>query len=391
MDAPAPAALCPVQRYSTTVVMSIAAVCAALISMAGDTDAFSTVTLVAALVGLVPWAVEAGGLTLSPGVFLALTAVPAGVIVLVDRNPGGMFPMMLVIVSVTRRSDAPWVTAAAVGAGLSMTVGLAVLEGTTHETGAVYFAGGVGVAWLAGSMIRRQEILLAELRVASERQNAHAAAAERTRIAREVHDVVAHSLTVTLLNVSGARRTLASDPDRAAEALERAETVGRESLDSIRQIVGLLRDESDTATTGDQVPPLPALADIPTVVAQFRSAGLSVDADIDLGDVSADPATALAGYRVVQEALSNVMQHAPGSPVALGVRNDRADGVLRITAVNPIPAAGPRRGDRSGLGLRGMSERVRAAGGDVSTGVDDNGQWRVEASLPLRRATTARA
>jgi signal transduction histidine kinase len=370
--------------------MSIAAVCAALISMAGDKNAFSSVTLVAALLGLVPWALEAGGVTLSPFTFLALTAIPAGVIVLVDRNPGGMFPMMLAVVSLTRRSESAWVTAAAVGAGLSMAIGLAVLERTTHETGAVYFAGGVGVAWLAGSMIRRQETLLAELQLASERQTEHAAAAERTRIAREVHDVVAHSLTVTLLNVSGARRTLATDPARAAEALERAETVGRESLDSIRQIVGLLRDETD-ATGDEQSAPLPVLADIPTIVGQFRSAGLSVDAELDLDDVSADPATALAGYRVVQEALSNVMQHAPGSPVRLAVANDRDDAVLRITAINPIPINGSRRSDRIGLGLRGMSERVRAAGGDVISGVGDDGEWRVEATLPLRRTSAANA
>lgn len=389
MDAPAPAPVCPVQRYSTTVVMSIAAVCAALIAMAGDKNAFSSVTLVAALLGLVPWALEAGGVTLSPFTFLALTAIPAGVIVLVDRNPGGMFPMMLVVVSLTRRSESGWVTVAAVGAGLSMAIGLAVLERTTHETGAIYFAGGVGVAWLAGSMIRRQETLLAELQVASERQTEHAAAAERTRIAREVHDVVAHSLTVTLLHVSGARRTLATDPERAAEALERAETVGRESLDSIRQIVGLLRDETDTGD--EQSAPLPDLADIPTIVGQFRSAGLRVEADLDLADVSADPATALAGYRVVQEALSNVMQHAPGSPVRLAVANDRDDAVLRITAVNPIPETAPRRNDRIGLGLRGMGERVRAAGGDVVSGIGDDGEWRVEATLPLRRTSAARA
>lgn len=389
MDAPAP--VCPVQRYSTTVSMSIAAVCAALISMAGDKNAFSSVTLVAALVGLVPWALEAGGLTLSPVTFLTLTAIPAGVIVLVDRNPGGMFPMMLAIVSLTRRSDAVWLTVASVAAGLTMAFGLAVLEGTIHETGAVYFAGGVGVAWLAGSMIRRQEILLAELQAASDRQNEHAAAAERTRIAREVHDVVAHSLTVTLLNVSGARRTLATDPERAAEALERAETVGRESLDSIRQIVGLLRDDSVTTVEGEQSAPLPVLADIPTVVEQFRSAGLRVEADLDLDGMSADPATALAGYRVVQEALSNVMQHAPGSPVTLTVENHFDDGVLRITAVNPVPGNTSRRSDRAGLGLLGMSERVRAAGGDVHTGATDTGEWRVEVTLPLRRTSSATA
>ena len=293
---------------------------------------------------------------------------------------------MLVVVSITRSAANRWFSIAALALGASIIITLAVIERTAHETGAVYFIGGLGVAWLAGTMLRRQEVLLAQLGAAHALRSEHAAATERTRIAREVHDVVAHSLTVTMLHVTGARRALATDPGRAAEALERAETVGRDSLDSIRQIVGLLRSD---AGEGSPNAPLPVIGDIPALVDQYREAGLAVAADLQLDGVTTDPTTSLAAFRVVQEALSNVLQHAPGAPVDLRVARD-CGRVLRIVAENPTtapPAAA--RAERIGLGLRGMTERVRAAGGSVEVGATDRQTWRLDAELPLRRRAAA--
>jgi signal transduction histidine kinase len=376
-------------RLSTTMVMSIAALGAALIAIFGDKQSFSWVTVAFALAGLLPWALEAGGVRVRPWLFFAMTMVPAAGIVLIDRNPGGMFPAMLAVVWLTRVACGPAMTVVPVATAVAITVGLALLEGTTHETGTIYFAGGAGVAFLAGSMIRRQDHLLAELQEARAREAFHAAADERTRIARDIHDVVAHSLTVTMLHVTGARRAISHDPARAAEALERAETVGRESLDSIRRVVGLLRSSADG---GPGESPLPTVDDIPALVAQFREAGLLIDAELDLDDVGADATTSLTAYRVVQEALSNALQHAPGAPMTLRVVRDGAGTVLRIVAENPTGAgapagaASPRGAEaRTGLGLRGMGERVRAAGGSVEAGLVDRGRWRVEAALPLRR------
>ncbi len=375
-------------RLSTTLVMSLAAVAAALIAIFGDREAFSGLTVAFALTGLLPWALEAGGVRLHPLAFLSMTMVPAGVVVLIDRNPGGMFPVMLTVVSMTRRNCSPWLTGLCIAGAAGLTVGLAVLEGTVDETGTVYFLGGVGVSWLAGSMLHRQEVLVREVREAADRERRHAAAEERTRIAREIHDVVAHSLTVTMLHVTGARRTLTHDPERAAEALERAETVGRESLDSIRQVVGLLRahDPSARSVDGDDAP-LPELADIPALVDQFRGAGLRVAAELELDGVAADAATSLTAFRVVQEALSNVLQHSPGAPVELSVTEDGHGTVLRIVAENPAVATTCARGGRrEGLGLLGMTERVRAAGGSVEVGATERDTWRIEAALPLRRS-----
>ncbi len=376
----------PRQHLPTTMVMSLAATAAALIAIFGDKSGWSALTVAFALVGLVPWALVAGGVRLHPVLFLIATLLPAAVIVLGDRNPGGMFAAMIIVVSVVRENDNRWLIGTTVGLGAALIIGLAVLEGTTHETGAIYFLGGIGVAFLCGTMLRRQEVLLTELRDAQARQSEHAAAAERTRIAREIHDVVAHSLTVTMLHVTGARRALATDPARAAEALERAEAVGRDSLASIRQTVGLLRSREPE---GDDPRPLPDIDGIPALVDQYRQAGLTVSADLRLDGLSTDPTTSLAAFRVVQEALSNVLQHAPGAPVELSVGRDCAR-VLRIVAENPttiatVHGASPR-AERTGLGLRGMAERVRAAGGSVEAGATARQTWRLEAALPLRRA-----
>jgi signal transduction histidine kinase len=257
------------------------------------------------------------------------------------------------------------VSALTVGSGAAVIVALAVLERDAHETGAVYFLGGLGVAALAGSMLRRQEELVARLSDAHARQAAHAVVEERTRIAREVHDVVAHSLTVTMLHVTGARRALEKDPDRAADALDRAESVGRDSLESIRRVVGLLRTPDD----GSGAPaPLPELTDIPALVEQYRVAGMRVSDQLDLDGVTADATTSLTAFRVVQEALANALQHAPGAPVRLDVVGDPGEAVFRIVAENPTAVRPGGRRDRVGLGLRGMAERVRAAGGTVEVG-----------------------
>lgn len=369
-------------RLATTTVMAIAAAGAALIAIFGQGDSFTAITVAFALASLVPWALVAGGVRLAPVLFALMTLCPAAVIVLADQNPGGVFPVMLVVVWFMRDYQLRWLSWGVFGAAAAIVLALAVLESTTHETGTWYFLGGLGVAAVTGTMLRRQEVLVAHLREAHARQEAYAVVEERTRIAREVHDVVAHSLTVTMLHVAGARRVLANDPARAADALDRAETVGRESLDSIRQVVGLLRTGND----GDgRSGPLPVLGDIPGLVDQYRVAGLSVSGDLRLDGVGADPATSLTAFRVVQEALANALQHAPGSPVRLDVGGTADGAALRIVAENPTPSSGVRPSrERAGLGVRGMTERVRAAGGSVQVGAVDGRLWRVEAWLPLR-------
>jgi signal transduction histidine kinase len=287
----------------------------------------------------------------------------------------------------------PAVTAAF---GLAMLVGLALWQRTAYQSGVVYFVGGIGIAWISGSMLRRQDLLVDGLRQAQLRESQQSAMAERTRIAREIHDVVAHSLTVVLLHVGGARRTLMSqsktgnDPTgttNAVDALERAELAGRESLDSIRQIVGLLRYSDGSEVASEQVTPLPEIGDVARLVDQFRVAGLRVDADLQLSGVHIEPATSLTAFRVVQEALSNVLLHSPGAPCALVIAHNGDASMLEIVASNPIDQRVPP-SHRRGLGLIGMSERVRSLGGSLEVGCTSPTLWSVRASLPLRALNT---
>lgn len=378
---------------STTLVMSMAAGFAALIAIFGENDPVTWITVVFALVGLVPWALEVRGVRVEPLLFVAMTMLPAAAVVLLDSNPGGLFPAYIAVVWITRRGGSRTVVAVGLAAAVGMTIGCSFVQPSGYG-GTVYFLGGVGVAWLAGALLHRQQMLVSELREAAERERSHAATEERTRIAREVHDVIAHSLTVTLLHVTGARRAMASDPQRAAAALERAEEVGRESLDSIRQVVGLLRDPGAQRVASERLDeaPLPDIFDIPSLVDQYREAGLQVDASCDIDGVMPGVMTSLTAFRLVQEAMTNSLRHAPGTPLSLRVHVDENRSVICLSAENSLHESVSRAGNdgRGGLGLLGMAERVRAAGGSFEVGPTSSGTWRVTAELPLDLAKELR-
>jgi signal transduction histidine kinase len=241
-------------------------------------------------------------------------------------------------------------------------------------------------AWVVGTsltvaaalLVRRERGLVAELRAAQAGLADRARAEERTRIARELHDVIAHSLTVSLLHVASARMALRFDPADAERALAEAERLGRESLDEVRATVGVLRTDGDGLSA-----PLPGLAAVPDLVERFRAAGAPVALAVD-GDPAAVPATTgLAVYRIVQEALTNAAKHAPGAAVEVRIAVDGAVEVLVDSADRP--------GTGHGLGLDGMAERAAALGGTLTAGPGGRG-WLVRAALPLPagRARSAR-
>ena len=231
--------------------------------------------------------------------------------------------------------------------------------------------GGTTFAAVASLLGRRQRDLLLELRAAQAGLAQRAQDAERTRIARELHDVIGHSLTVSLMHVSAARLALDEDRDEAARALAEAERLGRASLDEVRHAVGLLRTADGAARTS----PLPGGAEISALVERFRAAGADVRTTED-GDLTALPQTVgLAAYRILQEALTNAVKHAPGAPAVVHTQV-QAD-ALRLSVDSAGP---PRRG--SGLGLVGMRERAESLGGTCVAGPGGSG-WLVQAELPL--------
>jgi signal transduction histidine kinase len=233
---------------------------------------------------------------------------------------------------------------------------------------------GTTLSVLGGLLIRREIDLVSQLRAAQAGLAERARAEERSRIARELHDVIAHTLTVLLLHVSSARLAVEHDLTDAARALAEAERLGRESLAEVRLTAGMLHHDGDTGRTA----PLPGVDDLPALVARFRSAGADIALTID-GDTGRLPATTgLAVYRIVQEALTNAVKHAPGSPTAVRLAVD-ADTVRLAVDSAAEPGSG------TGVGVFSMRERAESLSGSCQAGPGGRG-WLVQATLPLGAA-----
>ena len=202
-----------------------------------------------------------------------------------------------------------------------------------------------------------------------------AVADERRRIARELHDVVAHHVSVMGVLATGARRVLRRDPDAADEALANIEETGRTTLREMRRLLTVLRTEAEPAA---ELTPQPGLTGITQLVDQLREAGLPVTLTVTGDPGAIDPGIALTLYRIVQEALTNTLKHA-GDAVAK-VHLAFADGHLTLDISDT--GRGPRPDNRLGHGLLGMRERVALYGGTLRTGPRAGGGFRVSARIP---------
>lgn len=241
-------------------------------------------------------------------------------------------------------------------------------------------------AWILGDLRRTRANYVAELearnaRLALERdqQAEIAAAAERQRIAREMHDVVAHSLSVVVVQADGARYIADQDPGAAKRALETIAASARVALSDMRRLLGLLREEGRP----DGWAPQPGVHDVAALVNGVRSSGLQVGLDVHGDPGRVDPAAGLTIYRIVQEGLTNAIRHAgPGATVAVCIRysSERALVVVSDDGVGPTGWPGK---DGAGRGLLGMRERVELHGGAFRTRARPEGGFEVEAELPL--------
>src|SRR5439155_17865577 len=193
---------------------------------------------------------------------------------------------------------------------------------------------------------------------------------ERSRIARELHDVIAHNVSVIAVQAGAARTTAAANPDRAGTALELIEGTARRTLGELRTLLGVLRKGSAPAPPRQ---PQPTLAQLDELVAQSRDAGLHVEVRVE-GEVRPVAAIAdLCAYRVVQECLTNTMKHAPRAHVNVLLRYRPRE--LLVTVVDDGP--GPSEAAPAGNGLIGMRERVTLAGGTLAVGPALGGGFRV--------------
>jgi signal transduction histidine kinase len=198
---------------------------------------------------------------------------------------------------------------------------------------------------------------------------------ERASIARELHDIVAHSVSVMLVGVRGARDALHTSPGVAEETLARVERSGEQSLTELRRILALLREPAQRAESRPQ----PSLAELGELVASYRAAGLTVRLKVIGKPTPLPSGVELSVYRIVQEALTNALKHADPTTVTvtLGYRGTRLELEVVDDGTSTLGAA------TAGQGLIGMRERVALLGGELETGPRDGGGFRVSARLPV--------
>ncbi|GAB3067075.1 sensor histidine kinase [Phycicoccus sp. Root101] len=243
------------------------------------------------------------------------------------------------------------------------------------------WAWGLNAVWIfaLGAAFRRERILRERVTQAVAAQSRMHAAEQRVSLAREVHDVVSHSLSVVVVQTELARLFMTSDPERAEEALRRVQETGRTALGETRRLLEELRDP----TSADAAALTPTWPDIPELVHRMRESGLHVTLQLPDGDPQLTPEASAAAYRVVQEALTNSLRHARTSQTTVDVTR-QAD-LLLIEVQNDTEAAvgidEPAVG--GGYGLSGMQERVTACGGMLTTGPRPEGGYRVRAVLPV--------
>jgi signal transduction histidine kinase len=252
-------------------------------------------------------------------------------------------------------------------------------RGSNTAQTALIFLGVTAVVWLRGDAVRTGAVEAERERQMRARQ---AVADERTRIARELHDVVSQALGVIVMQAGGAGSVPVLEEREAKAVLATIEQTGRQAFAEMRRLVGVLRDDGEAAVLAPQ----PTIGEIPALLARLASAGLDVDLEIEGARGEAPAGVELSAYRIVQEALTNALKHsgAGHATVRLSWSQDHLD----VEVSDDGPAAGAAvapqvRADSGGKGLVGMRERVMLFGGELEAGPSPNGGYRVAARLPL--------
>jgi signal transduction histidine kinase len=311
-----------------------------------------------------------------PLTVLALTTVVTAVAV--GRYAYNPFPAGVALFTVAARFDRRVSLAAGAGALLILVFPLWADAGWGEPYVMLGRLLPFAIAWLVGDSIGIRRRYVQELEEKAERlereresEAARAVAEEQARIARELHDVLAHNLSVMVVQAAAADDVFETRPDRARQALRRVEATGRTALAELRQLLGEVRGE------GADFSPQPGLDRLDELVHEVRGAGLHVVVTIEGTPKTLPAALELSAYRVVQEALTNTLKHAHATraDVAVHYRDSALDVQVRDD--------GSGDGGGSGHGLIGMRERVAVFGGSLSAGPGENGGFAVAATFPL--------
>lgn len=239
------------------------------------------------------------------------------------------------------------------------------------------------VVWYTGRRIRTRGDYLrllqeraAQLEREQDSEARRAVAEERTRIARELHDVVAHRVSMMTVQAGAAKTVAADDPAAALKAMEAVEKAGREALDELRHLLGVLRPETEVGEFGPQ----PGLAEVPRLVDQFIEAGLSVSLEMDRLRTNLPARVDLSAYRIVQEALTNTLKHAgPNARTEVRLTADAHEVAIKVLSIGQDATILP----GSGHGIAGMRERAQLLGGSLDVGPRPDGGFQVVAHLPI--------
>jgi len=290
--------------------------------------------------------------------------------------------LALVLVSFTcgAELDPPgsWIGLAIVTVPFFVALTLEGLEPSDVAAGLVFLFG----PWMVGVVLRQRSARATEamerasrLERQREAQTAAAAAEERARIARELHDIVSHSISVVAIQVQAVRRRLAPDQDGEARDLAEVETTARQALAEMRRLFGVLRSQAEAPSLAPQ----PGLGQLDRLLDQVRTAGLTVDLMVNGDRTALPPGVDLAAYRIVQEGLTNVLRHARATHAAVTLTYGPT--ILEVAVEDDGVGPGGGGGDH---GLVGIRERVALYGGSVVAGSRPEGGFRLAASLKVR-------
>jgi signal transduction histidine kinase len=323
-----------------------------------------------------------------PLAVLATTVASGVAFVALDLAPDILWVAIPVAVYSVAAYGDRWVALA----GLAVAeAGLAVVQLTPGRTGASTWVGNMGflaAAWLLGHFVgvRRLYVLqleerTAELERAREELARRAVVEERLRLARELHDVVAHAMSVIAVQSGVGAHVANTQPKEAAKALAAIEATSRAALEELRRLLGVLRQAD--GPQGD-LAPVPGLADLEGLLAEVAKAGLAVKLRVNGTRPPLPAGVDLSAYRIVQEALTNVVKHAGSARAQVVIGYGEQDVKVEVTddGRGAAPSTGEGRAG-TGHGLIGMRERVAAFGGDLEAGPGPDGGFRVAARLPL--------
>lgn len=325
-----------------------------------------------------------------PHVVLALTGIASVLIELLDYYaPIGGLGVLVALYSVAAHTEDRLRSMWGLGFTMVALVGIYLNHPGGFEAGGfisnvVLFA----TAWILGDNLHTRRAYVRSLeeraRLAEagrEEEAREAVRAERTRIARELHDVVAHGVSVMVVQAGAARRVLDRDPARASEAMAAIESTGRQSLNELRRLLGMLR-EAEGSPSGRL--PQPGIEHLDHLIEQTRAAGLPVHLSVEGQPQPLAAGVDLSVYRVVQEALTNTIKHA--GPATATVR--LCFGAETLELVVSDDGRGTGGGETGGHGILGMQERVGVFGGELHVGNRAGGGFTVRATFPLEGAPT---